>query len=225
MARVRDDSDDERALARRTPNSALLHLEDLRHEPDPRFARDVLVRWQAPDAERARERDRIVAWIDRFPLDALLRERLEGHLTASALVVDARRRAALLTHHAKLGRWLQLGGHCDGDANLARAALREAVEESGIEGLAIDPAPIDVDVHEIPARPDVPAHLHLDVRFLVVAPEGAVEVISDESLALRWIEPADLFRYDVDASVRCLFEIVFGRSALEGTGTAPLGPV
>lgn len=215
-------TEDERSSARR---GTLARLEELRHEPDARFARDLLVRWPAPDAERARERDRIVAWIDRFPADAHLRERLEGHLTASALVVDAERRAALLTHHAKLGRWLQLGGHCDGDANLARAALREAIEESGIEDLAIDPVPIDVDVHAIPARAGVGEHLHLDTRFVVVAPTGAVERCSDESLALRWVRPHELARARVDPSVSRLFEIVFGRTALEGTGTAPLGPV
>lgn len=205
--------------------NAFRAFEDLAHEPDTRFAREVLERWRAPDAARARERDRIVAWIDRYPADAHRRERLEGHLTASALVVDAHRRAALLTHHAKLGRWLQLGGHCDGDANLARAALREALEESGIEGLVVDPTPIDVDVHAIPAHAGVPRHVHFDVRFVVVAPLGAVERISDESLALRWITPADLVRLEVDASVSRLFELVFESSALEGTGTAPVGPV
>jgi ADP-ribose pyrophosphatase YjhB (NUDIX family) len=141
------------------------------------------------DAAQALERDRIVAWIDRYPADAHRRERLEGHLTASALVVDPARGQALLTHHRKLGRWLQLGGHCDGDANLARTALREAIEESGIEDLRVDPTPIDVDVHAIPERGAEPRHLHLDTRFLVVAPAGALESAGEESLAAALVRP------------------------------------
>jgi 8-oxo-dGTP pyrophosphatase MutT (NUDIX family) len=114
-----------------------------------------------------------------------------------------------LTHHRKLGRWLQLGGHCDGDANLARAALREAIEESGIEDLRVDPTPIDVDVHAIPERGAEPRHLHLDTRFLVVAPAGALESAGAESLALRWFDPAELEDVPTDDSVRRLFRRVF----------------
>jgi 8-oxo-dGTP pyrophosphatase MutT (NUDIX family) len=190
-------------------------LEDLAPRSDTAFARDLLVRWSPPDAEQAATRDRIVAWIDRYPLDAHLRTRLEGHLTASALVVDAARERGLLTHHRKLGRWLQLGGHCDGDANLAHVALREAFEESGIAGLAIDPEPIDVDVHSIPfrqgARGPEPEHWHLDTRFVVHAPRGAELVLSEESLELAWVSPAELANLSADASVVRLFERVFGR--------------
>ena len=156
------------------------------------------------------------------------RSRLEGHLTASALVVDPSRGAALLTHHKKLARWLQLGGHCDGDANLARTALREALEESGIEGLRVDPIPFDVDIHTIPARGTEPEHLHLDVRFLVRAPSGAREIVSEESLALRWFTPAELPSIPTDDSVRRLFERAFVRpgSGLDlRAGTASERPV
>lgn len=192
-----------------------LTLNDLVAEPEPAFARELLSRWNPPDAEQAAARDRIVAWIERYPNDAHLRTRLEGHLTASALVVDAARERGLLTHHKKLGRWLQLGGHCDGDANLAHVALREASEESGIEGLAIDPTPIDVDVHTIPARTGArgvePEHWHLDTRFVVYAPRGAELVLSDESLDLAWVSPEELSKLSTDASVVRLFERVFGR--------------
>ncbi len=187
-----------------------LALERLRAEPSTASARTLLARWSPPTSAQSAERDRIVAWIDRYPADAHQRTRLEGHLTASALVVDPSRGAALLTHHRKLGRWLQLGGHCDGDANLARAALREAIEESGIADLRVDPDPLDVDVHAIPARATEPEHLHLDTRFLVLAPAGSVETLSDESLALRWFRPEELSRIPTDDSVRRLFERVFG---------------
>jgi 8-oxo-dGTP pyrophosphatase MutT (NUDIX family) len=124
--------------------------------------------------------------------------------------VDGACERALLTLHGKLGRWLQLGGHCDGDANLAGAALREAQEESGIRELAIDPRPIDLDIHGIPARGPEPQHLHLDVRFLVRAPPGAQARASPESKELRWVTPAELLALPTDGSVRRLFRIVFG---------------
>ncbi len=201
---------DARFVARsRAQDARLVRLEDLHAQDDTANARALLAGWSAPDAAQARERDRIVAWIDRYPADAHRRERLEGHLTASALVVDPARGKALLTHHKKLGRWLQLGGHCDGDANLARAALREALEESGIEGLRVDPTPIDVDVHVIPARNAEPEHLHMDTRFLVLAPEGALESAGEESLALRWFEPGEIEHIPTDESVRRLFRRAF----------------
>lgn len=197
-------------------SSPLLTLDDLREEASTAFARAILARWSPPDPAQAKERDRIVAWIDRYPDDAHRRSRLEGHLTASALVVDPARGAGLLTHHRKLQRWLQLGGHCDGDANLARAALREACEESGIAGLRIDALPLDVDVHAIPARAAEPEHWHLDTRFLVLAPPGSVETLSDESLALGWFRPMDLGSIPTDASVRRLFDAVFGTEGRPG---------
>ena len=170
------------------------------------------VRAYAPhDAAQAATRERMLAFAREHP-DALHRSCRAGHFTASALVVDAPRRRALLTLHAKLGRWLQLGGHCDGDGNLAAVALREAIEESGIPDLVIDPRPLDLDVHVIPARPGEPEHLHLDTRFRVVAPPGAVPVASAESHALRWFRPEELRSAAVesDASVARLFRLALG---------------
>lgn len=119
--------------------------------------------------------------------DALLRSCLTGHLTASALIVDTDREAVLLIHHVKLDRWLQPGGHVDGQGDLAEAALREAEEEVGIVGLELVRPAIDLDIHEIPERGDEPAHLHLDVRFLALAPPGSEPAINHESFEARWV--------------------------------------
>ena len=120
------------------------------------------------------------------------RERLAGHFTGSAWLVDRSGARVLLTHHRKLGRWLQLGGHADGDADLARVALREAEEESGLTGLTLEPGLFDLDRHWIPARPDVPAHWHYDARFVVRAGPDEEFVVSEESLDLAWRDIPEL---------------------------------
>lgn len=173
------------------------------------FARAAIAAYEPWSEAQAAERARMLAFCDEND-DALLRTCVPGHLTASALIVDAAGERALLTHHRKLEKWLQLGGHCDGEANLASSALRECREESGIEGLVIDPTIVDLDVHPIPARRNEPEHLHLDSRFLVFAPEGAVEVVSEESIALGWIAGTDLAALGSDESVRRLFDLTFG---------------
>ncbi|QUI33774.1 NUDIX hydrolase [Streptomyces alfalfae] len=113
-----------------------------------------------------------------------------GHVTASALVVDPSRGRVLLTLHKKLRMWLQMGGHCEpGDTTLAGAALREATEESGVTGLTLlGGGPVRLDRHPIPG----PCTQHLDVQYAALAPEDAVETISDESLDLRWFSYEDV---------------------------------
>jgi len=186
-----------------------LRTQDLASTPDLAVARHLLAAWDPPSLDQERTRDRILAFVDEHPLDAHRRTCLAGHLTASALVLDAAGERALLTFHAKLRKWLQLGGHCDGDANLAAVALREAIEESGIEELEIDPLPVDLDVHAIPARRGEPEHLHLDVRFLVHAPAGARPRASDESVELRWFTRAEAEDLEIDESVRRLLRIAW----------------
>jgi 8-oxo-dGTP pyrophosphatase MutT (NUDIX family) len=121
--------------------------------------------------------------------DCLLRTCLEGHLTGSAWIVSPDRRRTLLTHHRKLGKWLQLGGHADGDPDLREVALREAREESGLAGLTPVGANLfDFDRHWIAARGAEPAHWHHDFRFMIEADPGEPLVISSESKALSWVE-------------------------------------
>jgi 8-oxo-dGTP pyrophosphatase MutT (NUDIX family) len=126
-----------------------------------------------------------------------------GHLTGSAWLVSADGRRVLLTHHRKLDRWLQLGGHADGDPDLARVALREAEEESGLTDLVVEPEIFDLDRHLIPARGAEAEHFHYDVRFVVRATGSEAFVVSEESHALAWREIADVAEDDhADDSVR-----------------------
>jgi 8-oxo-dGTP pyrophosphatase MutT (NUDIX family) len=137
-------------------------------------------------------RQQMLAFIDDHP-DALHRSCTEGHLTGSAAVIDPASGAVLLLLHAKVGRWLQPGGHADGDANLAAVALREAAEETGIAGLQVVTPAIDLDIHLFHDRTGADEdHLHLDVRHLVLAPPGAEVHTNDESRAHRWCTPEAL---------------------------------
>ena len=121
--------------------------------------------------------------------DCLERTCGPGHLTGSAWIVDASRGRVLLTHHRKLDKWLQPGGHADGDPDLLAVALREAREETGLTRLrAVSPAVFDVDRHRIPPRGDTAEHWHLDLRFLVEADPEEALIISDESHDLAWVD-------------------------------------
>lgn len=124
----------------------------------------------------------------------------DGHITASALVVDPEHGRVLLTLHKKLRMWLQMGGHCEPeDATLAQAALREGTEESGIPGLSLLPGgPVRLDRHLTPCA------WHLDVQYAAIAPSGAVEAISDESLDLRWFAYDEVGGVADDSVVRLL---------------------
>ena len=135
--------------------------------------------------------------------DPFRRERLAGHFTASAWVVSADGTRTLLTHHRKLGLWLQLGGHAEGERDLTVAALKEAEEESGLTGLSIEPGIFDLDRHCIPEHKGVPAHWHYDVRYVVRAGSSEAYVVSDESHDLTWRDIRVLAEdAGADASVR-----------------------
>lgn len=169
-------------------------------------AERVLKEWTAPDAGQDGLR---LAHLDHLARheDGMWKSCRDGHLTASVLVLAPERGSVLLTLHRKLGMWLQTGGHCEpGDLSLAGAALREGGEESGISGLSLSGGPVSLDRHRTPCA------WHLDVQYAAVAPPGAVEVVSEESLELRW------FGYDevagvADASVVRLLQR--SRQALE----------
>jgi len=166
----------------------------------------ALLGHRAGDDEEARDRDHILDFLERHD-DPFDRGIAEGHLTGSAVVVSADGERVLLLHHRKLDRWLQPGGHADpGETTGEAVALREALEETGIRGLALHPTaprPLDVDVHDIPARGEEPAHQHLDLRYLVLAPEGAtVEPAVGELREIRWVAWSDVEALGPDPGLR-----------------------
>lgn len=179
----------------------------------------TLQEWEAPDAAQDALRLLYLEHLSAEP-EAMMRSCHPDHLTSSALVISPAGDQVVLTKHPKAGLWLQTGGHCEPtDATLAGAALREALEESGVETLQIDSVPLLLSRHEVPfCGPVQPAH-HLDVQFMAVAPAGADLVISEESDALRWC-PVDDLPDPTDQDVRDL--IAAARRRLRGSpGPAP----
>ncbi|UZJ25543.1 NUDIX domain-containing protein [Rhodococcus antarcticus] len=141
--------------------------------------------FRAPSTDQDALRHTVLAFLAARS-DACLRACTPGHVTASALVLDADATHVLLTLHPRVGRWIQLGGHCEpSDESLVDAGLREACEESGLDELVIDPEVLHLDTHPITCSGGVPTR-HLDVRFLVRAAPGAQIVRSEESVDLRW---------------------------------------
>lgn len=167
-------------------------------------------------------RRKILRLLDSYPLtddwDRLQRERIRqfvqanpacferslavGHLTGSAWIVSPGRDRALLTHHRQMDRWLQPGGHADGDPDIFAVARREAGEESGLRQIRpLSTEIFDLDVHLIPAKPGVPAHYHYDVRFIFEADPAETLVVSPESKALVWVPLAALTEWGVEDGI------------------------
>ena len=164
----------------------------------------LLAAYQPPSAEQSQIRESMLQFVQDHP-NCLARDNYYGHITASAWVIDADGSRALLTLHRKIGLWLQLGGHSEGDTDLLAAARREVQEESGLTDLmAVIPGVFDLDVHRIPAIGTEPAHYHFDVRFFLQLQHTQPLIISEESIDLAWYTPEEIAYLNTDASVQRL---------------------
>lgn len=165
----------------------------------------MLENYMPSEAERDHWHD-IRALIDNHP-DCFYRTHFDpGHITGSALLLSADGNRVLMNHHKFLNIWICFGGHADGEKDILQVALREAIEESGIEDIEpVRSTIFDVDVHAIPPNPkkNEPAHKHFDIRYLLRVRNAVNENFakSDESVNLRWCnydeaqklaDPADL---------------------------------
>jgi 8-oxo-dGTP pyrophosphatase MutT (NUDIX family) len=143
----------------------------------------------------------ITTFVQQNP-DCFERSLLIGHVTGSAWILDKSHQFTLLTHHRKLDKWFQTGGHCDGDSDVLNVALKEAQEETGLSDIQIiSPNIFDIDIHEIPERKGVPAHLHYDVRFLLEADMNQPFTVSSESTDLAWVALSEVSKLNDSESI------------------------
>ncbi len=134
--------------------------------------------------------------------DCFKRELLIGHVTGSAWIINDARTHVLMTHHRKLNRWFQPGGHCDGEPDLLNVALKEANEETGLKNLkVVDGEVYDVDVHLIPERKGIPAHYHYDIRFLIEGDMNEQLIITEESNDLSWVSLEKIAEHNDSESI------------------------
>jgi 8-oxo-dGTP pyrophosphatase MutT (NUDIX family) len=133
---------------------------------------------------------------------AYYRDHLPGHITGSAWVLNEPLTKVLLVHHVKLNRWLQPGGHADGNMDVMAVALRELQEETGIQTVKLFRAGIfDLDIHSIPARTEFPQHDHYDVRFVFIANEVEPLIVSEESHDVQWIAIDNIQQFTSSESI------------------------
>ena len=167
---------------------------------------ELLARYVPLDEREAAHTERLRAFLSQAKDDAFGREMAGhepfwGHVTGSAWVVSSDRSRVLMVHHAKLGRWVQPGGHCDGEADVLSVARREVREETGLDAVPLSHEIFDVDVHPIPKYWSIAEHLHFDVRFLLQADDTFEPIVSPESRAVRWVSLDEALRLNPSGSI------------------------
>lgn len=146
-----------------------------------------LVKYKGFDSREEEMRLETIEFIKTNP-NCFERSLLTGHINGGAWIINDKGTHALLTHHRKLDRWFQLGGHSDGEPNTYKVALKEAQEESGLKNIIpVTEEIFDIDVHPIPARGDEPEHKHYEIRFLFIADMSEKLHVSNESKDLSWV--------------------------------------
>jgi 8-oxo-dGTP pyrophosphatase MutT (NUDIX family) len=171
----------------------------------------LLENHHSTDPQEVQFTQQIIAFVKENP-DCFERSLLIGHVTGSAWIVDKSHQFTLLTHHRKLDKWFQTGGHCDGDSDVLNVALKEAQEETGLSDIQVISQNIfDIDIHEIPERKGIPAHLHYDVRFLFEADMNEPFTVSSESTDLAWVELSRVSKLnDSESIMRMVLKSVKG---------------
>ncbi|CAH0995378.1 hypothetical protein EMA8858_01499 [Emticicia aquatica] len=162
---------------------------------------DLLENYQTHDSNESKMKSETIIFV-KNNTDCFKRELLIGHITGSAWIVDKLRQNVLLIHHRKLNQWFQPGGHCDGDSDVLKVALKEAREETGLTNIMVLNSNIfDVDIHLIPERKQTPAHFHYDIRFIFEADLNEKLIISEESNELAWIPIEKVIKYNDSDSI------------------------
>jgi 8-oxo-dGTP pyrophosphatase MutT (NUDIX family) len=166
----------------------------------------LLQKYQPFNATETQFYEQITAFVHTNPA-CFERTLLSGHVTASAWILDESRQFTLLTHHQKLNQWFQTGGHCDGDSDVLAVALKEAEEETGLTNIRVlSPEIFDIDIHLIPERKGIPAHLHYDVRFLFQADKNQPLIVSSESTDLAWVDLGKVASLNDSSSITRMIE-------------------
>ncbi len=149
----------------------------------------LLAEYEPEASEEIESKAKILKFLQTHQQNAFNRENEIGHITASGFLLNKNATKALLTHHAKLDEWIQLGGHCDGNANVLEVAIKELIEESGINSIEpISKKIFDIDIHQIPKWQNIPAHLHFDIRFLFKVTSNEQIKKNHESKELKWFK-------------------------------------
>ena len=165
-----------------------------------------LYKYNPKDKEEIGYKERMIQFVKKYP-NCFKRELEIGHITASAWLLNKEQTHVLLTHHAKLDIWIQVGGHCDGNSNVIEVAIKEAQEESGVQQIApLSTEIFDIDIHLIPKYKHIKAHYHYDIRFLLTVNSNESIVVSEESKNLQWFTKDKQILPTQDRSVIRMFD-------------------